>query len=159
MKTIEQTAVECGAYIIKHEIANTICFNEAQLQAFFAARCAELSEPVGEVRCRNGEVYGYIGKKENRENIALGSKLYLHPPKQPLAVPSGWIRAEDEHVPFNQLIQVTLQDEIKTHGNSEIYYSLATCEPSGLWEFSNEYPKFFKVTHWKPFIQLPPESE
>lgn len=52
MKPIEQTAVECGAetslFLMSTEDdpLNIIFENSTQLQAFFDARCAELSEPV-----------------------------------------------------------------------------------------------------------------
>jgi len=49
MKPIEQTAFECGANYIKDVMipsSDDLLITKAQLQAFFAARCAELSEPL-----------------------------------------------------------------------------------------------------------------
>lgn len=65
MKTIEQTAVECGAEeILVTDNDDIHCskpyhvysFTPAQLQAFFEARCAELSEPVALLALKNTEL-------------------------------------------------------------------------------------------------------
>jgi len=49
IKKIEQTAIECGAELLGTNIRGikNYIVTAAELQAFFAARCAELSEPVG----------------------------------------------------------------------------------------------------------------
>lgn len=46
----------------------------------FAELLQSQSEPVAEVRCRNGEVFGFIGSRVFRDMLPLGTKLFTHPP-------------------------------------------------------------------------------
>lgn len=59
-KTIEQTAVECGAitaFVINGQDYSEeyTCMTKSQLQAFFTARCAELSEPIYQIDSGNND--------------------------------------------------------------------------------------------------------
>jgi hypothetical protein len=86
MKTHTEIAIECGAHAYGNRDDNYgVRFTKAQLQAFVDAVNAERREAVAEVRCRDGEVFGYISSRVIRDMLPLGTKLFTAP--QPPVVP------------------------------------------------------------------------
>jgi hypothetical protein len=72
---------ELKAKIALLEESNENWIEGVEAKSAIVAKLQEKSQSdfVAEVRCRNGEVFGYIGKKANQERLRLGTKLYLHP--------------------------------------------------------------------------------
>lgn len=133
MKTIEQTAVEVGAEVHQNKSWQTdktlsIVFKDAnQLQAFFDARCAELSKPVAKVvfdrdnRVPGGEtvksrpqIWSLVS---NEFLLSLGydTKLYLAPqPSQDADYVKGLEDAlrnlHDENISYIKLNNLCAED-------------------------------------------------
>lgn len=86
-------------------------FNTAQIREMMnlavEAAIGAQGQAVAEVRCRDGEVFGYIGRQVIRDTLPLGTKLYTTP-QQPQSVADaleGAAKIADEVLGVNNISQ------------------------------------------------------
>lgn len=124
MSNIEKLAIENKMIVLPENIDGNRCVvtDLTQLEAF--AKALQSSEPVAEVRCRNGEVFGYIPSRVLRDMLPLGTKLFTHPPATvPLEKYNKLLDAlkelieekveNREYAPANVLIKITAEHRAK----------------------------------------------
>lgn len=123
MNNIEKLAkTHCIGTYQNSEDGERFYFRLQDLEAF--AKALQSSEPVAEVRCRNGEVFGYIPSRVLRDMLPLGTKLFTHPPATvPLEKYNKLLDAlkelieekveNREYAPANVLIKITAEHRAK----------------------------------------------